>query len=160
MTYRWKEETFLRGFWSRVNQHERGCWLWTGATNPRYGVVTMRGQKTYAHRVSYELTHGPIPEGMVIDHTCHVTTCVNPSHLRLASLAQNQENLARLKQSTISGFRGVYWYSRSSKWVVRVQCRGLRYFGGYYTDVEEADKAAVALRNSLFTYNDADRIAA
>jgi hypothetical protein len=54
------------------------CWLWTGAKNPKgYGKISQR----YAHRMVYEALVGPIPEGLVIDHLCRNTSCVNPAHL-------------------------------------------------------------------------------
>jgi hypothetical protein len=68
-------------FWSRV---EKGndCWLWRGCKQSGgYGSVNLNGTKTYAHRVSYELLVGAIPEGLQIDHLCRVRLCVNPEHL-------------------------------------------------------------------------------
>ena len=59
-----------------------GCWLWQNAsTPPGYGVFYLWGKQTYAHRASYELHVGPIPEGLVIDHLCRNRRCVNPEHL-------------------------------------------------------------------------------
>jgi hypothetical protein len=59
-----------------------GCWLWLGALNgPRYGYFGFGGRARLAHRVSYELHKGPIPDGLEIDHLCRVTFCVNPDHL-------------------------------------------------------------------------------
>jgi hypothetical protein len=46
-------------------------------------------QRHGAHRVSYELHKGPIPEGLVIDHLCRVRHCVNPDHLRAVTHAVN-----------------------------------------------------------------------
>jgi hypothetical protein len=61
------------------------CFKWTGAKrNCRggiYGMIQDKGRKLAAHRVSYELFVGPIPEGFVIHHQCENTLCVNPSHL-------------------------------------------------------------------------------
>ncbi len=72
-----------------------GCWLWLGAvTSTGYGNVMLMkgGKKTYhkAHRAVYEFLEGPIPEGLVLDHTCCNKVCVNPSHLRPCT---QQENL-------------------------------------------------------------------
>lgn len=59
-----------------------GCWLWTRGDNGRgYGRVSYRGRAHQAHRIIYELSHGPIAEGLVLDHLCRVTFCVNPAHL-------------------------------------------------------------------------------
>jgi hypothetical protein len=54
-----------------------GCRLWLGPWDGLYGTI---GQKK-AHRVAYEHIKGPIPEGLVLDHLCRVTICINPNHL-------------------------------------------------------------------------------
>lgn len=63
-----------------------GCWLWLGALNGKgYGVFERFGvgrrRANTAHRFSYEVHRGPIPEGLDLDHLCRVHQCVNPSHL-------------------------------------------------------------------------------
>lgn len=72
----------LQRFWSYVQKSD-GCWEWGGPiTYKGYGVIGF-WQKTYpAHRVSFELHNGPIPDGLVIDHVCRKRNCVNPAHLR------------------------------------------------------------------------------
>lgn len=58
------------------------CWLWLGTgTKSGYGQLSVDGQHHYAHRVSYELHVGPIPDGLQIDHLCRTRRCVNPRHL-------------------------------------------------------------------------------
>lgn len=71
-----------------------GCVLWPGALNSRgYGCVTNgRGGSVLAHRRSYEMHVGPIPEGLTIDHLCRNKLCINPAHLEPVTVA---ENLAR-----------------------------------------------------------------
>ena len=58
-----------------------GCWLWTGALVEGYGVLSVNGRLTFAHRFSYEQAKGPIPAGLEIDHLCRVRCCANPDHL-------------------------------------------------------------------------------
>lgn len=70
-----------------------GCWLWNGtlSASPRssgYALVN----REYAHRVSYEVFVGPIPEGLEIDHLCRIRHCVNPDHLEPVT---RRENLLR-----------------------------------------------------------------
>ena len=82
-------------FWAKVDK-SGDCWLWTAGTMPRgYGMFTPhgRGSQTYAHRFSYELVNGPVPEGMVVRHTCDVRNCVNPSHLDVGTQADNLRDM-------------------------------------------------------------------
>lgn len=69
-------------FWAKVDK-SGACWLWMAARQPsgygRFGWA--KGDIRMAHRVAYELTYGVIADGLVIDHLCRNTSCVNPSHL-------------------------------------------------------------------------------
>jgi len=68
-------------FWSRVDKSD-ACWMWQGPTERAgYGRVYWKGKTRYAHRVSFELSRGPIPDGLDIDHLCRNRGCVNPAHL-------------------------------------------------------------------------------
>lgn len=74
-------------FGKYVNKTE-GCWLWTGATNGKYGVFP-NPNGNYAHRFSYVISKGEIPKGQCVCHTCDTPLCVNPDHLFLASQQEN-----------------------------------------------------------------------
>lgn len=65
------------------------CWNWTGARRPPYGVVTIKGKAHGIHRVFYEHYIGKIEQGMVIDHLCRNTLCVNPEHLEQVTNSEN-----------------------------------------------------------------------
>lgn len=80
----------LKRFWAKVVKAESGCWLWTGATVGRnYGLFWAFGKNQRAHRISYEHFVGRIPDNLTIDHLCNVTSCVNPKHLRPATIRDN-----------------------------------------------------------------------
>lgn len=66
-----------------------GCWLWTAARQNGYGVIKVKGRFRGAHRVSYEMHRGPIPDGLVIDHLCRTPHCVNPDHLEPVTIGEN-----------------------------------------------------------------------
>ena len=81
-------------FWAKVStQAPSECWEWLGAVNPSgYGSFAGIGRTISAHRQAWELEHGPISEGMTVDHTCFNIRCVNTAHLRLLTASENARN--------------------------------------------------------------------
>jgi hypothetical protein len=80
-------------FESRTTVTDSGCWEWSLFRNARgYGQAKMaavQNRPIGAHRLSYLLHVGPIPDGMTVDHLCFNPPCVNPEHLRLLSHSEN-----------------------------------------------------------------------
>jgi hypothetical protein len=77
------------------------CWQCVGFINQNgYAIITRNYRPKRAHRVSYELFVGPIPEGLELDHLCRNRSCVNPKHLEPVT---RKENLRRSPLACWSG---------------------------------------------------------
>lgn len=92
-----KRRTLEERFWERVDRlSDNECWVWTGARNRAgYGRLPAPRPETgdwtsrYAHRISYEIHRGEIPDGLVLDHLCRNPPCVNPAHLEVVTPGEN-----------------------------------------------------------------------
>lgn len=89
-------------FWSKVAlPNANGCMLWlAGKSNVGYGQFSLGGAPKRAHRISYELAYGPIPQGLFLDHLCRVRHCVAPLHLEAVTPA---ENIRRVPDHSVFG---------------------------------------------------------
>lgn len=78
-------------FWKRVSKPSPDeCWEWQGGKTPDgYGSAGHKNKSVLAHRLAWELTNGPIPEGMEVCHKCDNPPCCNPDHLFLGTHADN-----------------------------------------------------------------------
>ena len=88
------KKTMEERFWPKVKKgaNVEDCWEWTAWVNVGgYGCFTDTDNKAVmAHRYSYELRSGPIPDGLVLDHLCRNRRCVNPAHLEPVTQRENQ----------------------------------------------------------------------
>ncbi len=85
----------IESFWKRVQKTD-GCWEWKGTINKSgYGKISgtiKRGRAVTAHRLSYTIHKGPIPEGLSICHACDNKKCVNPEHLWAGTIQDNNRD--------------------------------------------------------------------
>jgi hypothetical protein len=89
-------ETFPQRFFSKIIK-ENDCWIWTGATMKNgYGKLSGSGHGgenlIAAHRASWILHKGPIPEGLDVCHQCDTPECVNPEHLFIGTRLDNMKD--------------------------------------------------------------------
>ena len=127
-----------------------GCVIWGGEiTKEGYGRIRIAGERFGAHRVAIILDGREIPPGMEGDHRCHVRSCIEPSHLRVATRKKNAENLSLARNNT-SGYRGVTWSKQKQRWQATVKHNNRTYSAGRHKTVEAAARAAEAKRRELY----------
>lgn len=98
-----EKKSISERFWEKVNKIPDGCWIWTAAKRGQnsYGAfrLSKKDGDIAAHRYSYELRNGSIPEGMIVCHTCDVPACVNPDHLFIGTHQDNAIDRQSKKRS-------------------------------------------------------------
>lgn len=108
----WTTRDFER-FWSKVDKSGE-CWMWKGTLTPKgYGAFCVGPRATHqifrAHRVSWVLANGRlIPDGLVVRHSCDVPGCVNPSHLLLGTVADNNADIKTRGRGAVGRRNGAY----------------------------------------------------
>lgn len=138
-----------------------GCWAWKGVfTANGYGRMSYRNKGYLAHRASWIIHFGHIPDGMEIDHTCFTRECANPSHLRMVTHKQNQENRSGPKKGSKTGVRGVWWHERDKRFIAKVGHEKKVVWTGRFKTLEEAEAAVIEARNHYFTHNELDKLKA
>jgi len=93
-------ETLPYRFWAKVDQSGE-CWTWTASQTGGYGLIGTPKGNDRAHRVSWVMANGPIPDGLHVLHTCDNPLCVRPDHLFLGT---NEDNIMdRIKKGRKGG---------------------------------------------------------
>lgn len=110
---RYSALTEFERFWGKVLIGD-GCWEWIGAKSDGYGHFVADGRCTFqAHRFSYELFIGHVPEGLILDHLCRNRACVRPDHLEPVTQYTNKLRGYRPTKPTCD--RGHLYSYRSSR---------------------------------------------
>lgn len=106
-------------FWKYVSAlSDDECWIWMGSLRRGYGRISIRHSYSIpAHRFSWELHRGSIPNGLDVCHTCDVPACVNPNHLFLGTAKDNIRDMI-LKER--DNFRGLGPVNKSKSSITQV----------------------------------------
>lgn len=103
--------TLAERLWRRVERRgDDDCWEWQGNRLPSgYGVIGRGGRgngSILTHRAAYEVACEPIPDGMIVLHSCDNPPCCNPKHLSIGTYADNSQDMLAKKRNAYVAHRG------------------------------------------------------
>lgn len=125
-----------------------GCWNWIGTKKNRgYGGFRYNGKFTKAHRVSWQLYKGAIPEGMCICHHCDNESCVCPDHLFSGTHTDNMRDKSEKGRSNPCRGDKARWRKLNSSDVIQIRSM---YKTGEYTQRGLAKMFKVSQSTILF----------
>lgn len=103
------DQRLIDRFNAKYQKDESGCWIWIAScAGMGYGQIKLPGERRqiYAHRLSYLIHKGPLPEGKQICHTCDNPKCVNPDHLFVGTSQDNHDDMTKKKRHTYGQLSG------------------------------------------------------
>lgn len=145
-----KYDTWQEALRKRVHQ-EGDCIVWAGHRNQHgYGRVNVGGNRLrVVHHLAWELVHGPIPDGLEVDHVCFNRACINVDHLRTVTRSDNARHRQGAQPNSKSGVRNVH-ACKGGRWMVRLKVAGKHMYFGSYDTIEEAEQVAIRARREVF----------
>lgn len=119
-----------------------------------YRHIWIDGRQYKASRLAWLYVHGAFPSGL-IDHIDRVRTNDRISNLRIASRIENGQNLG-VRKNNKSGFVGVSWHKRTSKWTAQIAINGRKIYLGLFNTAKEASAARTIAKAKYHTFHPKD----
>jgi hypothetical protein len=116
-------EKNIQNFWKKVVISKTyfcngtPCWEWIGATTEGYGMIRFNYENFYAHRISWIIKNGEIPNNLLVLHECDNRLCVNPKHLFLGTVADNMRDKVEKGRQAKGDKHGSH--THPEKWAAR-----------------------------------------
>ena len=116
--------------WARVARQPSGCWEWKGyILHTGYGQLSRgprNGGQVLSHRAAWEVTYGPIPEGLFVCHRCDNPPCINPEHLFLGTHADNMADMVAKGRNAVNASVPGWTRRLSDEQVAEIRRRHIR----------------------------------